>query len=393
MGMSLTIIPISIDDEFHSIFGCNVACMSMPWLFSIGFTIAFSALFSKIWRLNKVHQSTRRRLKIRERDVLIPFIILFTLILIILIVWTVFDPLKWVRRPVSSQEWDTYGYCTSSGTISIVCMVCLVLVTIVSLVLAIIQSYKARTISDEFSESKYVGIVIICWLQLLVVSLPLIFLVRTNPTASYFLKTALIFVTSTSLLLLMFVPKLILNKRHKTSKQYRRSVRISISLDRNSSRQISPSNSDDEDMNEIRRFNDQGRWSISSSSSINGPTRGMLVINPQLEISDLQSRVKFLQVKNEKLKRRNRELETQLCNGGDANGSGPNFDSILSLKNSSKDRSRRSGTNVVRFDDMEEGIDGNNVVRFEDIEESTDSTKRFDDMEESTDDEQELGPQ
>merc|ERR1712048_113294 len=109
-----------------------------------------------------------------------------------------------------------------------------ILITIVSLVLAIVQSYKARTISDEFSESKYVGIVVICWLQLLVVSLPLMFIVDTNPRASYFLKTALIFVTSTSLLLLIFVPKMILNKRHKTSKQYRRSVRISISLDRNS---------------------------------------------------------------------------------------------------------------------------------------------------------------
>merc|ERR1711907_597316 len=146
-------------------------------------------------------------------DVLTPFAILFTLNFIILIVWTVFDPLVWGRQPVSSQEWESYGYCTSSGTVSTVCMVCLILITIVSLVLAIVQSYKARTISDEFSESKYVGIVVICWLQLLVVSLPLMFIVDTNPRASYFLKTALIFVTSTSLLLLIFVPKMVLNRR------------------------------------------------------------------------------------------------------------------------------------------------------------------------------------
>jgi hypothetical protein len=34
--------------------GLDVACMATPWLLSIGFVTAFSALFSKTWRLNKV---------------------------------------------------------------------------------------------------------------------------------------------------------------------------------------------------------------------------------------------------------------------------------------------------------------------------------------------------
>lgn len=44
----LAIIPLSFDDEKHSAEACSVACMSIPWLVSIGFVTAFSALFSKV---------------------------------------------------------------------------------------------------------------------------------------------------------------------------------------------------------------------------------------------------------------------------------------------------------------------------------------------------------
>lgn len=50
--MGSAIIPATIDDSVASIKGCNLACMSFVWLVPCGFSIAFSALFSKIWRLN-----------------------------------------------------------------------------------------------------------------------------------------------------------------------------------------------------------------------------------------------------------------------------------------------------------------------------------------------------
>jgi hypothetical protein len=47
-------IPNAIDDSVASAQGCTIACMSKMWLLSIGFTLTFSALFSKLWRINKV---------------------------------------------------------------------------------------------------------------------------------------------------------------------------------------------------------------------------------------------------------------------------------------------------------------------------------------------------
>lgn len=68
--MGSAIIPLSIDDE-KSQRAADVACMCSPWLINIGFTIAFSALFSKTWRLNKILLSKNplRRVKVTERDV------------------------------------------------------------------------------------------------------------------------------------------------------------------------------------------------------------------------------------------------------------------------------------------------------------------------------------
>ena len=51
--MASAIIPMSMQEPISQR-GLNIACMSTPWLLSLGFVTAFSALFSKTWRLNKV---------------------------------------------------------------------------------------------------------------------------------------------------------------------------------------------------------------------------------------------------------------------------------------------------------------------------------------------------
>ena len=67
--MSCSIIPIGIQGNYRevqretgeltgepdpSVMRVDAACMALPWLFSIGFAIIFSALFAKIWRIRMV---------------------------------------------------------------------------------------------------------------------------------------------------------------------------------------------------------------------------------------------------------------------------------------------------------------------------------------------------
>jgi hypothetical protein len=53
--MAASIIPMGLQEtNVKDQAGLNVACMSVPWLLTIGFITSFSVLFAKTWRVNKV---------------------------------------------------------------------------------------------------------------------------------------------------------------------------------------------------------------------------------------------------------------------------------------------------------------------------------------------------
>ena len=45
--MASTMIPLTVDDQYYSQRATDIACRSLPWCMSIGFTTVFAALFSK----------------------------------------------------------------------------------------------------------------------------------------------------------------------------------------------------------------------------------------------------------------------------------------------------------------------------------------------------------
>jgi len=66
------IYPLGIDDEIVSVQGCNIACMASPWFFGLGFSCAFSALFAKTLRVNKLFGAANsfQRIKVTVKDVM-----------------------------------------------------------------------------------------------------------------------------------------------------------------------------------------------------------------------------------------------------------------------------------------------------------------------------------
>lgn len=74
--LGASIIPLSLDDEVVSEEAKSSACMAVPWLGVLGFGVAFSALFAKTWRINKIFNSPKcRRVKVTERDVMAPLLV------------------------------------------------------------------------------------------------------------------------------------------------------------------------------------------------------------------------------------------------------------------------------------------------------------------------------
>ena len=201
-------IPLSIDDGIASDRGCDISCMATPWLLSMGACLVFSALFSKLWRLNMLLGSGMRRVALKEKDVILPATIMFSLNLIILVCWTAISPLQFERVPVSNESWNTVGICASENeSLGRGCLIALGVLNIGALILSCWQAYRARNHSDQFSEAKGIGIACYSWLQLTLVGVPVLLLIdQDDVTARYFVKCGLIFLFCMTLLCSLFVP-------------------------------------------------------------------------------------------------------------------------------------------------------------------------------------------
>jgi len=215
--LSSSIIPLSYDDSIASIQGCSRACMAFPWLLSVGFSTIFAALFSKVWRLNKVmaQAQSASRVKVKIKDVLMPFFVLMGLNLILMTLWTSIAPRVWVRT-VPDENYESYGYC-QSGKGAKVFLGFIAVVNIAALVLANVQAFRARKISMDFSESFWIGMIMVCILQALVLGIPILIIVDNNIVAEFFLWSGLIFVVSMAVLGLLFLPKM-LAVRHRQAR-------------------------------------------------------------------------------------------------------------------------------------------------------------------------------
>jgi hypothetical protein len=165
----LAVIPLSIDDGIASQRGCDIACILATRLQIMGFTLAFAALFTKFMRINKLfHNPQFRRIQVTPKDVIKPFAVLFSINLTCLMVWTLVDPKHWEHLPIQEGNPDvTYGACIDIRDVAEAMSSITSFITFVALVLVLRQAWKARNISDEYSESHALGIAVLNWLHLI----------------------------------------------------------------------------------------------------------------------------------------------------------------------------------------------------------------------------------
>jgi len=122
--------------------------MSVPWVFSLGYMITYGALFSKLWRVNKVLQPVRRKIDIKQ--VLWPFLVLVGLTVLILGLWTGLDPLEWEREVINDVTGESIGQCQSDTIVAFIVPLILVL-----LVPTLLTGYMAWCTKDVDEGCKF----------------------------------------------------------------------------------------------------------------------------------------------------------------------------------------------------------------------------------------------
>ena len=189
--------------------GTDMVCMANAWLLSMGFCLVMSALLAKLWRINKVVDTARafRRTNVTVKSAVLNFSVQFVVNFILMLVWTLVDPLTYDIHVVENENWKQYGTCTNMEGPGWIFMGLTIGINFCILLLAVYQAYKARNLGEEYSESAGLGLAIFSWLQLLIVVVPVLFLIEEdNIHPRYFLSVSLVFACCMSMLLFIFVP-------------------------------------------------------------------------------------------------------------------------------------------------------------------------------------------
>jgi len=146
---AFAIFPLSFDESYGwSSRQLSRACMSIPWISSLGYMLTYCALFSKLWRVNKVLQPVRRKIDIKQ--VLWPFLLLVALTVLILSLWTGLDPLKWEREEINSITGESIGQC--QGEVMVAFLVPLIIVLLIP---ALLTGYMAWCTKDVDEACKF----------------------------------------------------------------------------------------------------------------------------------------------------------------------------------------------------------------------------------------------
>lgn len=239
-------INLSFDPDKHSQKTMDASCMASPWLLTIGFTTMFSAMYAKLWRINRIfhHPNAFTRIKVTERDVLKPYFVLLGMNVVTLSCWTALAPVTYQRRNNDgTDDWNrvisTYGVCTSYSEENsrpansfIPYLVIIVIINLGLLIIANIQAYRARSIQTEYSESKYIALIMASMLQAFALGVPCIFLLWEEPQAYFVVTTLVIFSICGVVLGFMFWPKYFHHRMWKIEKaekeRKRKSARAKI---------------------------------------------------------------------------------------------------------------------------------------------------------------------
>jgi len=191
----------------------SLSCNAAAWLYSLGFSLTFSSLFAKVYRVKTIFASALHSLKARVITTgnVATWVFAGVFVeLLVLTAWVLSSPLRWVRR---CEEEDEFGFCTESaghcenvdswpfvGTI--------LAMHFLALLYACMLCYQTRRIPTNLAEGRWISMSIVSNLQILMLGVPLLFLVENYPTAAFLVRTIVLFLNDASVILFMFAPKI-----------------------------------------------------------------------------------------------------------------------------------------------------------------------------------------
>ncbi|CAB9501374.1 acid type B receptor subunit 2 [Seminavis robusta] len=214
---SSTIIPLAQEDSPTDDTAVP-ACMMIPWLYSVGFSVTFGSLFAKILRVwlifsQAAHRksagassSYNRRNPVTFKETLSVIGAVLIVDVAILVAWTLIDPLAWKRTVIRVDNFnsplESHGFCTSDSWMifaSIIGTLHLLLLGV-----ACWLTYISRNIPTKFSEGKILSIAMFSNLQVVIVAVPVLLVLGADPQSAFFIRSCVIWLNDLVVVTLIF---------------------------------------------------------------------------------------------------------------------------------------------------------------------------------------------
>uniref|UniRef100_A0A7S4N921 G-protein coupled receptors family 3 profile domain-containing protein n=1 Tax=Odontella aurita TaxID=265563 RepID=A0A7S4N921_9STRA len=204
--VTMSILTMSFDESYGwDDAMLDGACIAMPWLISLGYIVIYCAVFSKLWRINKVLQFHRHTVQVHH--VMAPFVFFLVAAVALLSIWTAVDPFTWERTVINEDTSESYGRCHSDNFLAFA--IPLLVLMFAATVLAAIMAYKTKDIDSKYSESNWIFYAIAIQIQVVIVGVPvLVILNDASADASYLGRVLVIWTIPVSTILLIVGPKI-----------------------------------------------------------------------------------------------------------------------------------------------------------------------------------------
>ena len=125
---------------------------------------------------------------------------------------------------------SSHGGCKSENAVAYLTPLALLNLSVV--IVAGWLAYRARGITSEFSESKYIGLAVFSLFQAFLTGLPVSVVVREQPQAFYLILTSMIFLLCTVVLSLIFLPKIFKQREYNgmSNEEQRRVIAENVKI-------------------------------------------------------------------------------------------------------------------------------------------------------------------
>lgn len=213
--MSGTIIPLGFDDSLFNNYILNITCMASPWIYVTGFSFFFSSAYSKIRVCIRICKAPSENdvLLVRPCDYFRTFVPLILVNAAILVVWTLLDPVKWIRQEVEGGKTfpdgtvEMYGSCRGENYEALFFFLGLFAFNLLLCFVGTLQAFQCRFLVLEYNEMQWLPLSLLPFFETWVVGGPVLVLVKDDPTSTFVLFTIVIAASSICAALAVFAPK------------------------------------------------------------------------------------------------------------------------------------------------------------------------------------------